>query len=152
MKYIYRDNEGTWQLGRYFDYVSTIQEKLPADLIDLCGLHRFDIRSRASLHDSWLSRLSLKDQFLGSDALDQIDLEIELLGPYHDRTFFLRYSGIRFHEIRIRGLASGENRGDLLVHELRMGEQENFEHELWFSNQDRIEIHCEKMFFSESKT
>ena len=149
MKFIYKDDEGVWQLGPYLKYLAQVKGTIPQDLSDLCDRDRYDIRSRRSLHDSWISRISLREQFLEAQKPSQIGLEIELLGPYHDRVFMIRYDKVSYYNLAANGHSSGRHRGDLLVHELRVGENGNFEHEYSFSNEGRIEIYCQEMSFTE---
>jgi len=55
----------------------------------------FNLDSRSSLHDAWLEALTVRET--ASDErkqIRQLEIQVCLFGPYHDRRVHLNYTGV----------------------------------------------------------
>jgi hypothetical protein len=140
MKYIRFDGQAGWDHTAYWAYLDSVRAKMPDPLYRFASnpANR-DLTSSTSLHDAWLER------FVISEVADprtpkhrSLRMETSYLGPRHDVTIHITYGRVGAYDLRnpegYRSPPSFETgHGDLLVHELRLGNEDSFEHELVFS-------------------
>ena len=116
-------------------------------------MNRHNLDSPHSLHDSWMTSLTIKEnRKLERPFEPKPTIEIELLGPMHDRSIILTYAGIASYEIT--GLLNPYNwadtyHGDIMRHEVRLRESGRFIHEIEFSSESRIIVVCKDLQCSE---
>ncbi len=151
MKYIYNE-DGTWKLSKYFNYLDTIKGLLSDNVADLvCDQRRYDLSSAESLHDAWLINYSvdeLHDE--GNIRSRYCKITIKLLGPFHDREFILTYNNIVSYDVSVNESTNLEKgHGDLIVHEFYLSDEGNYMHELLFSSGLVISIECKSINFVE---
>lgn len=139
MKYILNEQVEGIDYAAYAAYLETIRHALPDHLYRFAADPRhFDLSAPSSLHDAWLESLTVRETASGSrNELRRLEVEICLLGPYHDRRIHLGYTGVERY-IFDTPARPGEPRytrtahGDLLTHEIRLGDGDLFVHELLF--------------------
>ena len=149
MKYIKTDARGFMTYDAYFEYLETIRDKLGENLyLFASDPERHNLSSHRSLHDAWIKSLTVKTSYgsPGSESTDG-DVDLVLLGPYHDRILTLNYSGVRACNVDFQFCQNGRKR-DLLYHELRH-ENGIVEHELVFDGDMSIEIFCTGLICTE---
>jgi hypothetical protein len=149
LKLIHQDSAGTWQLERYFDYLSSVRERLAPHVAAFAlPAERYSLDSPHSLHDAWLESLIIEDLAAGGRGEERnTRIVVRLLGAYHDRWHELTYTGVRRYRIE-GGAARGEH-SDLLVHELRIGDAGLLAHELLFASGAVIDLECEDLRYAE---
>ncbi|MGO1002306.1 hypothetical protein [Lysobacter sp. CA196] len=132
----------------YFDYIAGLKGAIDEALYEfVADVGRYDLRSKGSLHDAWLRRLTLTMSEIAEHPVRQ-NLHMELLGPYHDRVFHLYYGDVLSYSYSQQARRrSGQQ--DLLVHEFRLGAQGEFEHVFEFDDGLTISIVCRSMRFEE---
>lgn len=139
MKYILNDQTEGIDYATYSAYLETIKEALPDDIYRFASDERhFDLSSASSLHDAWLESLTVREITSGSrNEVRRLEVRLCLLGAYHDRIIHLSYSGVERYSFDSPA-RPGEQRythtahGDLLTHEIRLGADGLFAHELLF--------------------
>lgn len=149
MKYIYTNELGT-QLGAYFEYINSLENKLPPHVYAFASDPKYyDLISKSSLHDSWIQRIEIIESVQGkSGNKKQTDIHIVLFGAYHDRNIFLKYSRVAAYSFSCNGTREGF--GDLLIHELRLDKNEFLVHEIQFEN-GVILIECKDLSHHEDQ-
>ena len=140
MRYILFGPMG-WDHRPYWTYLSSVRAKMPPHLYSLAANpENHDLKSPNSLHDAWLERFELVE-------LRRRNLQINLclLGPQHDRHINLSYKGVMNYGIHnpdkfIAPHTLDKGHGDLLVHEVTIIDEGLFSHELLFSKGTDIYI------------
>ena len=141
------------EFGHYIKYLEKNQSRIPKNVYDFAtDAKHYDLASHDSLHDAWVKQIRINEISEGDRSeIRSIQMEIELVGPYHDRLITLSYSGV----IKMNIMSTGDLRygwGDLLSHKFFYNEHSNcMSHELLLSN-GRIEILFGDMGYSFDKT
>lgn len=151
MRYISHDANGFMSYDKYFQYLESVRSDLGEKLyLFASNPDRHDLRSKESLHDSWVKTLFVKSFYetLTND-LTKPDVELVLIGPYHDRTHVLSYFKVKKCTLDFEFCNDGRKR-DLLYHELRY-EKGFLEHEIVFDGDMVIEVVCEDMTHAEQR-
>jgi hypothetical protein len=147
---------GEIDYGIYEKYVQSIREKLPEHIYAFAANpNHFDLRSHSSLHDAWLESLTVKEAATGErNEIRRLEVKISLLGPFHDRRIHLHYTGVtrylfdtpaQYDDRRYEHTAHG----DLFTHEIRLGHNGLFVHELLFERDATLLIECSDIQHSE---
>jgi hypothetical protein len=139
MEHIINPESKGIDFDRYLAYLKTIQNKVPEHIYAFASDSRyFDFSSKTSLHDAWLESMTVRENTLGLRNEDRrLEIQLCLFGPYHDRHIHLKYSGVERYTFSTPS-RHGEPRythtahGDLLTHEIRLGENGLFVHEILF--------------------
>lgn len=155
MKYIYQDEYGVTQFAKYFEYLDGIKSKLPASLYKFAAdPSRYTLTDRESMHDSWLTFVSIREE---DDDLNNgsrsIQIELRLLGPYHDRYFDFSYHGVNNYVFNLPERSNAppySGHGDLLYQEFRFTDDNQLCHEILFSSGRRIYIECAQISVQET--
>ena len=132
-------------LDPYFAYLATVQGQLPAHVASFAGDPRhYSLSDHESLHDAWLESVEVREESSGERAeVRWTTITIRLLGPFHDCTHVLRYTGVRRYELAAAGVRAGH--GDVYTHEVRLAQDGiSIEHELLFAGRTeaRMLIEC----------
>jgi hypothetical protein len=154
MEYILNSETLGIDFDRYKRYVDSIRDKLPPHIYAFAAnTEHFNLTSHSSLHDSWIERLTMKET--PNVAADRtLDIDLRLLGPFHDRRIHLRYTDVsqyslsappKYEEPRFRSVWHG----DLITHEIRLGHNGRFVHELLFARAATFLIECSDIRHSE---
>jgi len=129
---------------KYLIYLEGIRESLPKHIYEFArDVNRHSLSSPHSLHDSWISSITIRENRNGTRPFNpKPSIEVVLLGPMHDRDIILIYSEIEFYEIR--GNKNEFNwgdtfHGDINRHEIRLKDN-FFEHAIWLHSDSIIRI------------
>jgi hypothetical protein len=135
-----QDHYGVWQGGPYFAYLDQIRDRLPVAVAEYATrVEHYTLDSHESLHDAWLEIVEVLEPATGARLEERTtDVAIRLLGGYHDRRHELIYHGVQSYKVTAPVTARGH--GDLLVHEFRLNDRGQPEHELLFSTGATIEV------------
>jgi len=156
MEYILNSEIDGIDFDRYSAYVESIRSRLQPHIYAFASNPSyFDLHSHSSLHDAWLEKLTVRETSMGErNQLRQLEIHLCLLGPYHDRWIHLNYVGVaqysivtppKYAEPRYRHTAHG----DLLTHEIRLGQNGLLLHELLFERGSTLLIECADITHSE---
>lgn len=87
----------------YQQYLETVKGKIPADLYDFVYDSKRHDLAEQSLHDSWINEITIKETRHKKEEFWKfnIDIKIELLGPYHDRLFNLSFEKVLSYQIGV---------------------------------------------------
>lgn len=149
-RYLRHDDDLGWTgFGAYFDYLAGIRERLGEALYAFAAdFDRYGLHARGSLHDAWLQRLTLAPADVRAKPPRMV-LELDLLGPWHDRVLRLRYDAVSAYSL-VQPPREHEAAQDLLCHELRLDAAgECLEHFLQFDDGFSILVACRSMRFEE---
>lgn len=140
MKYIRFDGQSSWDHRPYFAYLEIVRSKMPEPIYRFAAdPSNHDLTSPTSLHDAWLEQLTVAEvPEPGTRQYRGLSIVTTYLGPNHDLKIHITYGDVGAYELRNpEGYwlppTFKAGHGDLLVHELRLGENDRFEHELVFS-------------------
>jgi hypothetical protein len=156
MEYILNSETDGIDFDKYLKYLNSIQNRLPAHIYSFASdLRYFDLHSHSSLHDAWLDSIMTSEMTTGDRSqVRRIEIRICLLGAYHDRRIHLHYTGVERY-VQEAPARHGEPRfdhtghGDLITHEIRLGENGLFIHELLFERGATFLIECKDIRHSE---
>ena len=133
----------------YRRYLDSVRDALPEEVYRFASdMRHYDQASPQTLHDAWLDSLVVREQASGDRReIRRLAVDIDLLGPFHDRRIRLRYRGVRAYRFDARQ-PDGTRwthtaHGDLLMHEVWLGEDGNVVHELRFERQGTFLVECE---------
>jgi hypothetical protein len=147
MRHILNDATDGIDFTGYARYLQTVRNAMPAHVFAFASDPRhFDLLSRSSLHDAWLEELSVREIATGErHEIRRTQVELRLLGPYHDRRIHLLYEGVtgyrwemptRHGEPRYEHVAHG----DLYTHEICMTDHGLMTHEIEFERDARLVV------------
>ncbi|GAA0763856.1 hypothetical protein LRH25_32540 [Ideonella azotifigens] len=140
MNYIYKDASGAMRFDRYFEYLSKIKDQLGEHVFSFAAdPGRYYLDTPGTLHDAWLSDLNIGSALLAKPLATNI--EIKLLGAFHDREFLLQYQNVLKFDINWVATVSPV---DLLTHEFRCIDSV-IEHEYQFDHEMKLQISCTSM-------
>ena len=156
MEYILKSETNGIDFDRYRAYVESIRCELPAHVYAFASNPTyFNLDSHSSLHDAWLEDFTVKEIASGErNQVRQLEIQLRLFGPYHDRWIHLKYIGVaqfsfltppKYAEPRYQHTAHG----DLLTHEVRLGQNGLLLHELLFERGSSVLIECTDIKHSE---
>jgi hypothetical protein len=156
MEHILNSEVDGIDFDRYRAYIGSIRSKLPAHVYAFASNpEHFNLESRSSLHDAWLETLTLREAASGErNHIRILEINICLLGHYHDRRIHLAYTGVTQYSF-VMPPRHGHPRykhtahGDLFTHEIRLGNSGLFLHELLFERDATLLIECADLVHSE---
>lgn len=150
-KFIYENGAGFTAYDRYFKYIEDIKHLLPDHIYAIASdKDRYDISNKKSLHDSWVKSIEIcYINLLCNNNKPQIDITLDLLGAYHDRSFKIVYKNVHEYLIERKTPLLRANMDDLLMHEIRIGENGYFEHFILFDNDMTFFVACDNFLFKE---
>lgn len=153
MEYMYNFETGVIDFAPYSTYLESIRHLLPAHVYAFASnSNYYDLESPGSLHDSWLETLTVRENASGDRReARQLEIHLCLYGPYHDRWINLRYIGVTFYSFHTPDNKSREHtaHGDLLTHEIRLGNDGLLIHEILFTTDATLLIECKDIVHSE---
>jgi hypothetical protein len=128
----------------YSRYLKTVRDRLPAHVAAFAtDARHFAPDAKETLHDAWLMELSVREPATGERKEQRTtEIELRLLGAFHDRVHALRYTGVERYEVV--GIVGGGH-GDLYTHEVRLApDGVRVVHEFLFvgSSEPRLLIVC----------
>ena len=156
MEHILNSETSGIDFDRYRVYVESISSNLPAHVYAFASNPSyFNLDSRSSLHDAWLEKLTVRETGNGERRqIRQLEIQLCLFGPYHDRWIHLNYTGVTQYSF-LTPPKYGEPKysqtahGDLFTHEIRLGHDGLLLHELLFERGSALLIECADITHSE---
>lgn len=128
----------------YLEFLDKNQDRFPENLYNFArNVDRYN-DSTHSLHDSWITSIKVSEIRDPERFLDpNVVIELSLLGPMHDRDFFLKYSNVESYQIEGRKNQFNWRdtfHGDILFHEFRLQKDQLFVHEMVLRSDSKILI------------
>ena len=155
MDYIYK-HPGRIDYPSYQRYLESIRDKLPGHIYSFAAdINHFNFESHISLHDAWLETLTVKAVATGKrKEIRDLEINLTLLGPFQDRRILLHYTGVAQYSFAAlsqpdRSAHQQSALGDLLTHEIRLGRDGLFIHELLFDHDAHFFVECVDIMHSE---
>ncbi len=154
MEHIINSRIDKIDFDRYLKYVDSVRSKLPAHVYAFASdPHHFDLSSHSSLHDAWLETCNVRERASGErNQVRRLEIEITLLGPFHDRRIYLSYKGVTRYSFDVPtrdGKLENKGHGDLHTHEIRLSPEGLIIHELMFERGATFLIECSDIQHSE---
>lgn len=132
----------------YRQYLEENRDRFPLAVFEFAAnVERYSLDSPHSLHDAWLSSISVKENRSKHRPFEpRPSVELVLLGPKHDRDIILTYEGVSHYQIE--GSRNPYNwaetfHGDLNSHEVRITEKGEIIHEIAFVSKSSVLVTCE---------
>ena len=140
---------------KYLEYLETIKKDLPVNIYEFAkDENRQNLSSPHSLHDAWISSLTIKENRNKERPFNsKLSIKIELLGPMHDRDIILSYIEVESYEIKgnKNPFKWGDTfHGDIDRHEMRLSES-LYEHIIWFHSDSMLKIKFRKFEINENR-
>ena len=117
---------------KYISNLVSNKTKFPEQLFEFAtNLERYELNHPKSLHDSWVTSLTIAENRNKQRPFDaSLSITLNLLGQKHDRDIVLTYNNVKYYE-----LIGHENEfnyndtfhGDILTHEVSL-ENELYKH------------------------
>ncbi len=142
---------GEIKFDDYFEYIESIQKKLPINVYKFASnWDIYSLESRSSLHDSWLLNISIEElRDNPKKRFDSCNISVILLGAFHDRKICLKYLNVSKYLLNSDLSSDSAQEKDLTVHEFRLNQNNQIEHEIQFSNGSSLEITFADMDYEE---
>jgi len=101
MKYNKSFSDGDFE--DYKKYLETVKDKMPQTLYDFVSDSKRHNLEEQSLHDSWVNEINIKEIRDKENRFRSVELviTIELLGPYHDRIFELKFNKVQSYRLDV---------------------------------------------------
>lgn len=132
---------------RYVAYLEENRARFPASAFEYASAPwRNNFNDHRAPHDAWVASIHFSDRSLPASGGDrETNLEITLLGAYHDGNLHLKYRGVRsFHLSREEADLSPT---EVYRDELRLSDQGLVLHEIEFLGRDNWLIECRDVEF-----
>jgi hypothetical protein len=146
----YDDLGRAWQA--YHGYIESERHRLPAEVVEFAlATWHYDPQDHRSLHDSWIEHLIVREQPASEPGRRQLEIVIQLLGPYHDGITTLHYSDVRQYEVSWPFATAGNSRdghGDWLTDEIHVADDDYVVHTILFASGARWTIACKTIIHS----
>jgi hypothetical protein len=147
MEHIINSEVGGIDFDKYLKYVNSIKSKLPAHIYAFASdSGHFDFESHTSLHDAWIETWSVRETAAGEgNEIRGLEIDLSLLGPFHDRRIHLRYTGVKSYKFDVpskNNKFGDKGHGDLYTHEIRLSHDGLLIHELLFERGATFLIEC----------
>ena len=156
MDYIVNSETEGIDFTRYSRYIESIRDLLPSHIYAFASDSQyFDLSSPSTLHDAWLESFDVREIAIGKrQEIRRMEATVILLGAFHDRLIRLHYTGITRYSFQAPpqyGKARYEHtaHGDLITHEIRLGHEGLFIHELLFERGATFFVECADIQHSE---
>lgn len=138
------------------EYIKSLEkekENIPVHVYEFAtDSSRYDLQSPHSLHDAWLTSLTIRENRHAVRPFEpEPTIEIVLLGQMHDRDIVLKYRQIEWY--KMAGFKNQYNwgdtfQGDVGAHEVRL-EGHFIIHEIEFVSRSSIVVACRDFTCSE---
>ena len=132
---------------QYYDYLRSACEKIPTSAREFALADwRMNAEDHRCPHDSWLEDIKIFESSAGERKQHRFSqIEIKLLGAYHDGFLFLSYKNVKKYSLNNNNDSNGH--GDWLYDEVRLSENDSVLHEIEFANGAIWKIECEDIEF-----
>lgn len=130
---------------QYYDYLESVKEKIPISAREFAFADwRINTEDQKCPHDSWVEHIKIFETSSGKRNQYRFSqIEIKLLGAYHDGSLFLNYKNVKRYSLN----NNSESHGDWLYDEIRLSENGLVLHEIEFANDTIWKIECEDIKF-----
>jgi len=129
----------------YREYLRSVRDRLPAAVAKFAGADWwYNPNDHRSLHDAWVESIRLDETALAASRVRPINIDVTLLGPYHDRRTTLSYRDVSQYALRLdqSSLDGAGGHGDWLIDEIRLSPAGGVIHEVEFSSGATWLIEC----------
>jgi len=136
---------------RYRKYLEDIRGQIPQLVYEQAmETWRYDFRDPRCPHDSWLQQLIIQESGKG-DRLQyrSTDIEIELLGAFHDRILKIEYRNVLRYSLD--SMTEGTGHESWEIDEVGLSDRFVVCHKIKFSSGAFWYIECERFSFSEER-
>ncbi len=132
-----RDDDVAASFERYRKYLMSVGDRFPPNAFDLANSDWwFNFENHNCPHDAWLEQATIHEPSSGDrHESRRTELQLTLLGAYHDVRICISYKGVSGLNIDAPGLAEGH--GDWRYDEFRVSDQGLLIHEIEWARYDR---------------
>ena len=113
----------------YREYLQSIREKLPSPAYEFAVAEwHYNPEDHQCPHDSWVESVTISEPYSGDSRQDRsIEINLRLLGAYHDGYIDLKYSDVRSYSLEtpadFKAPPLNVGHGDWLTDEVRLSER-----------------------------
>ena len=136
----------------YVTYLSSIRDRLPQTVYEfaIADWH-YDFTNPKCPHDAWVQEIKISEVAGGErHEIRKTQIEIILLGAYHDRLLKVTYSDVASHSVN--STHSQDGYGDWLIDEISLSNSGLVVHEVKFRSDAVLRIECSDIIFQEQLT
>lgn len=131
--YIYENELGITFFDRYFEYMQSIERRMPASLKNFAlDAGRYELNGLRTLHDAWLTAFSIGKEYDSLEQLVQTSVQIDLQLAASQKSLGLKYLDVTAIQTQLTPDQWPARPVDLLVHEFSIDEAGQFRHFLKF--------------------
>jgi len=132
----------------YKSYLASIKNRLPqGDYEFAVADWHYDSTNPKWPHDAWIQEIKIKEIAEGErNEIRKIQIEIILLGAYHDRLLKVTYEDVSTYSIMS---ANGQTHGDWIVDEISLSEAGLVVHEIKFRHGSFLKFEVKNLRFEE---
>jgi len=128
----------------YGEYLEKVKNALPKSAYSFATAHwHYEFQDRHCPHDGWVEHLRIwEDASCDRKEFRQTQVEVRLLGAFHDAHLELNYKNVRSYTLSAqpngeRHVNQNTGHGDWLIDEVRLSENNLVLHEILFANRGR---------------
>ncbi|KAB8144382.1 hypothetical protein F8S13_05775 [Chloroflexia bacterium SDU3-3] len=142
------------KFNNYIQYINSIQENLPQETFEFAiASWHYDGRDPKCPNDAWLENMNISEHYRNESQCRYVDINIRLLGAYHDGYINLHYKDVKFYTLGfIKESKEGDfnelGHGDWLIDEIFLGDNGNVVHKIRFSEGSQWEIQCNNIIYT----
>ena len=130
--------KGIWYFDDYFNYISSIRDLIPKNIVNFIANPKFYSFDSKSLYDSVVDKFELKY----NNKSHQTILSIKFKGAYKSNYIF-KFEDIR--SIVFPNNTKGLFEHELLIHKFHIRKNGLFQYEFTFSNNAKLKISFRKL-------
>jgi hypothetical protein len=153
VQFLHKNANGEVRFDEYFEYIESIRDKLSAEAHQFASnFEHYSLQGKASLHDACIQRIEIEESASGvRSEVRELGMRMQLLGPYHDRTLLISYDKVSMYAIGARcGVSQPVAHGDIFTHEVRISEDQQIVHEVFFTSGSTFCVTCRNIRFETS--
>lgn len=149
-RYIYEDQDGNTKFDRYFDYLKSVSNEMPATLFQFAGdAKRYELNGNQTLHDAWLTALEVSKDY-GPKSNVQTNVSVSLLLSDHLSCVRLSYVDVISFGCSLSPSFWATKSVDLLTHEFSVQDKGVYRHFIQFDKDVWIELSFRNFGFIDS--
>jgi hypothetical protein len=141
------------RFAAYYKYLESVRDRLPPSAYSFAvASWHYDPQDHRCPHDSWVDSLTIiETPYDDHKAHRDIEINVRLLGAYHDGRLELSYKKVRSYQLETppgyEMLPLNVGHGDWLGDEVRLSERALVLHEVEFTRGSRWVIECQDIHY-----
>lgn len=139
------------KFNSYMNYLISNKDLFPKNAYEFAIAEwHYNPQDHRCPHDSWVESLQIIEKEMPQEDNERgLEIEVCLLGAYHDGNIKIIYKGIKGYTFNLvpDSVFKVKAHGDWIIDEIRLSEQEWLVHEIEFWLKGKWYIECEDIYY-----